>query len=40
MSPIAMGFGIGMILGIVLFFVLLAIGWIDKLLKWMDSLYK
>ena len=37
MNPVAMGFGIGIIIGIALFFAMLAMGWIDKLLEWMEG---
>ena len=40
MSPIAQAFGIGMILGIVLFFVLAGFGVIDKLIVSMNKWFK
>ena len=37
MNPIAMGFGIGIIVGIILFFILLATGMLDRLTEWMEN---
>ena len=40
MNTIAEAFGIGSIIGIVLFFVFLYLGWIDKLIKSIDRRFK
>jgi len=40
MSPIAQAFGIGILLGIVLFFILAGFGLIDKLLVKIDGWFK
>jgi hypothetical protein len=40
MNPIAEAFGIGTILGIVLFFVFLQLGWIDKFINSIDKRFK
>jgi hypothetical protein len=40
MSSIAQSFGIGIVLGIILFFVLLHLGWIDKMIASIDSRFK
>jgi predicted RND superfamily exporter protein len=40
MSPIAQAFGIGMILGIILFFVLAGFGLIDKLIASIDKWFR
>jgi hypothetical protein len=40
MSANALGFGLGLIIGIILFFVLVAIGWIDKLVEWIDNRFR
>jgi ABC-type nitrate/sulfonate/bicarbonate transport system permease component len=40
MNSVALGFGIGTIIGIILFFVLVRIGWIDKLIESIDKRFK
>jgi hypothetical protein len=40
MNPIAEAFGIGIIIGIVLFFVSVYFGWIDKLINAIDKRFK
>ena len=40
MSATAQAFGIGMILGIVMFFVMVWLGWIDKLLHSIERRFK
>lgn len=40
MNPIAQAFGIGIVLGIILFFILARAGLIDKLLVSMDKWFK
>lgn len=40
MNPIAQAFGIGIILGIILFFILARIGLIDKFLVSLDKWFK
>jgi ABC-type nitrate/sulfonate/bicarbonate transport system permease component len=40
MNSTALGFGIGIIIGIILFFVLVSIGWIDKLVEWIDKRFR
>jgi putative effector of murein hydrolase LrgA (UPF0299 family) len=40
MNPIAEAFGIGTIIGIVLFFVFLQLGWIDKIINSIDRRFK
>jgi hypothetical protein len=40
MNPVAEAFAIGTIIGIVLFFVFVYIGWIDKLIKSIDKRFK
>jgi hypothetical protein len=40
MNPIAEAFGIGTIIGIVMFFVFVYIGWIDKLINSINKRFK
>ena len=40
MNTVAKAFAIGTVIGIVLFFVMVRLGWIDKLIKSMDKLFK
>jgi hypothetical protein len=40
MNSTALGFGVGIIIGLILFFVLLSIGWIDKLIEWIDERFR
>jgi predicted RND superfamily exporter protein len=40
MNPVAQAFGIGIILGIILFFILARVGLIDKLLVSIDKWFK
>jgi predicted RND superfamily exporter protein len=40
MNPIAQAFGIGIIIGIILFFILARIGLIDKFLKSIDKWFR
>ena len=40
MSSTPMAFGIGLVIGIVLFFVLVSVGWIDKLVAWIDNRFR
>ncbi len=40
MSATAQAFGIGMVLGIVLFFVMVWLGWIDKFLHSIEKRFK
>jgi len=37
MSYLAKVFGIGMLLGAALFFVLAYLGWIDRFISWLDK---
>jgi hypothetical protein len=40
MNPMAMAFGIGTIAGIILFFVFLYLGWIDKFFAAIEKRFK
>ena len=40
MNPIAEAFGIGTIIGIILFFVMVRLGWIDKLIRSIDKRFR
>jgi ABC-type nitrate/sulfonate/bicarbonate transport system permease component len=40
MNTIAEAFGIGTIIGIVLFFVMVRLGWIDKLIDSIDKRFR
>lgn len=40
MNTVAEAFGIGTIIGIILFFVMLRLGWIDKLIQSIDRRFR
>ena len=40
MNPIAQAFGIGIIIGIILFFVCIRFGWIDKFFAAIEKKFK